>query len=87
MKTIRLLPLFVFTIAALHGEEPEKIKQPGAGAITFTGLKGWPGNWIAAEGTFMEGDTQRRAGVFIGPEFATVSRPIRLSPRRSRSAP
>ncbi|WP_235815616.1 site-specific DNA-methyltransferase [Cypionkella psychrotolerans] len=43
--------------------------------ITFTALKGWPGNWIAAEGTFMEGDTQRRAGVFIGPEFGTVSRP------------
>lgn len=43
--------------------------------ITLTSLKGWPGNWIAAEGTFMEGDTQRRAGVFIGPEFGTVSRP------------
>jgi adenine-specific DNA-methyltransferase len=43
--------------------------------ITFTSLHGWPGNWIAAEGTFMEGDTQRRAGVFIGPEFGTVSRP------------
>ncbi|MCV2867431.1 DNA methyltransferase [Defluviimonas sp. WL0002] len=43
--------------------------------ITFTSLKGWPGNWIAAEGAFMEGDTQRRAGVFIGPEFGTVSRP------------
>jgi len=43
--------------------------------ITFTSLHGWPGKWVAAEGTFMEGDTQRRAGVFIGPEFGTVSRP------------
>ena len=43
--------------------------------ITFTSLKGWPGKWVAAEGTFMEGDTERRAGVFIGPEFGTVSRP------------
>ncbi|KGJ16643.1 site-specific DNA-methyltransferase [Paracoccus sanguinis] len=43
--------------------------------ITFTSLKGWPGKWVAAEGAFMEGDTQRRAGVFIGPEFGTVSRP------------
>ena len=43
--------------------------------ITFASLKGWPGNWIAAEGPFIEGDTQRRAGVFIGPEFGTVSRP------------
>jgi adenine-specific DNA-methyltransferase len=43
--------------------------------ITFTALKPWPGNYIAAEGTFMEGDVQRRAGIFIGPEFGTVSRP------------
>ena len=43
--------------------------------ITFTSLHGWPGKWVAAEGTFMEGDTQRRAGIFIGPEFGTVSRP------------
>jgi adenine-specific DNA-methyltransferase len=43
--------------------------------ITFTSLKGWPGTWIAAEGTFLEGEVQRRAGVFIGPEFGTVSRP------------
>ncbi|MBJ3764391.1 site-specific DNA-methyltransferase [Maribius pontilimi] len=43
--------------------------------ITFTALKGWPGDHISAEGTFMEGDVQRRAGVFIGPEFGTVSRP------------
>ena len=43
--------------------------------ITFTSLTGWPGKWVAAEGTFMEGDVQRRAGVFIGPEFGTVSRP------------
>jgi adenine-specific DNA-methyltransferase len=43
--------------------------------ITFTALTGWPGTYISAEGTFMEGDTQRRAGVFIVPEFGTVSRP------------
>ncbi|EEW24376.1 site-specific DNA-methyltransferase [Rhodobacter ferrooxidans] len=43
--------------------------------ITFTALTGWPGTYISAEGNFMEGDTQRRAGVFIGPEFGTVSRP------------
>ncbi|PRX27493.1 adenine-specific DNA-methyltransferase [Meinhardsimonia xiamenensis] len=43
--------------------------------ITFTSLVGWPGRYICAEGTFMEGDVQRRAGIFIGPEFGTVSRP------------
>ena len=43
--------------------------------VTFTALKPWPGHYIAAEGSFMEGDVLRRAGVFIGPEFGTVSRP------------
>lgn len=43
--------------------------------ITFTALKPWPGRYICAEGVFIEGEGQRRAGVFIGPEFGTVSRP------------
>ncbi|MFV1877786.1 site-specific DNA-methyltransferase [Nioella sp.] len=43
--------------------------------IAFTALTGWPGRYICAEGVFMEGEVQRRAGIFIGPEFGTVSRP------------
>jgi adenine-specific DNA-methyltransferase len=43
--------------------------------ITFTSLTGWPGDYICAEATFMEGEAQKRAGIFIGPEFGTVSRP------------
>jgi adenine-specific DNA-methyltransferase len=43
--------------------------------ITFTSLAGWPGRYICAEGKFMEGDRERRAGILIGPEFGTVSRP------------
>jgi adenine-specific DNA-methyltransferase len=43
--------------------------------ITFTSLTGWPGNFVCAEGVFMEGEKQKRAGIFIGPEFGTVSRP------------
>jgi len=43
--------------------------------ITFAGLTGWPGRFICAEGVFMEGEREKRAGVFIGPEFGTVSRP------------
>jgi len=44
--------------------------------ITFSSLTGWPGEYICAEGTYTEGDsdTQKRAGIFIGPEFGTVSR-------------
>ena len=43
-------------------------------AIRFTSLQGWPGEYIGAEGVFAEGQTQRRAGIFLGPEFGTVSR-------------
>jgi adenine-specific DNA-methyltransferase len=43
--------------------------------ITFTSLTGWPGDFICAEGRFMEGEKEKRAGIFIGPEFGTVSRP------------
>jgi len=43
--------------------------------IAFTALTGWPGDYICAEGRYLEADKQRRAGIFIGPEFGTVSRP------------
>ena len=42
--------------------------------IRFTALTPWPGEYVAAEGRFMEGETERRAGIFIGPEFGTLSR-------------
>ena len=54
--------------------------------ITFTSLPPWPGRFVCAEGRYVEGGSvdedddaptrpERRAAVFIGPEFGTVSRP------------
>ncbi|HEV8242918.1 MAG TPA: site-specific DNA-methyltransferase [Candidatus Polarisedimenticolia bacterium] len=43
--------------------------------IQFISLTGWPGTWICAEGRYREGGREKRAGIFIGPEFGTVSRP------------
>ncbi|MDO8474819.1 MAG: site-specific DNA-methyltransferase [Candidatus Rokubacteria bacterium] len=47
--------------------------------ITFTALAPWPGDLVAAEGRYMEGEgaaaVERRAAIFIGPEFGTVTRP------------
>jgi adenine-specific DNA-methyltransferase len=43
--------------------------------IVFTSLVPWPGELVSAEGRYMEGETEKRAGIFIGPEFGTVSRP------------
>ena len=43
--------------------------------IVFTALKGWPGvRYINAEGRYMEGESERRAAIFIGPEFGSVTR-------------
>lgn len=47
--------------------------------ISLTSVSPWPGYLICAEGRYMEGDGQscaeRRAAIFVGPEFGTVSRP------------
>ena len=50
--------------------------------ITFTSLTPWPGTYIAAEARFQEGSTERRAGIFIGPEFGTVARPDMVAAAR-----
>ncbi|MCX6581300.1 MAG: site-specific DNA-methyltransferase [Candidatus Aminicenantes bacterium] len=47
--------------------------------ITFTSLTPWPGDLVCAEGRYIEGGKEtgkeKRAAIFIGPEFGTVSRP------------
>ena len=53
--------------------------------ITFTSLNAQPGRFVCAEGRYIEGGSvdgddvasgpEKRAGIFIGPEFGTVSRP------------
>ena len=45
--------------------------------IDFTSLTPWPGDLVCADGRYMEGTDEKRAAVFIGPEFGTVSRPDR----------
>ncbi len=51
--------------------------------IEFTSITLWPGDLICAEGRYVEGgigdgdeaEKERRAAIFVGPEFGTVSRP------------
>jgi adenine-specific DNA-methyltransferase len=42
--------------------------------ITFMALTSWPGDFVCAEGRYQEGKTEKRAAIFIGPEFGTVQR-------------
>ena len=47
--------------------------------IAFAAVTPWPGSYICAEGRYAEGrgaaGGEKRAGIFVGPEFGTVSRP------------
>ncbi|MGB3850342.1 MAG: site-specific DNA-methyltransferase, partial [Tunicatimonas sp.] len=47
--------------------------------INFSSLTPWPGRYVGAEGKYSEGTDEnapeKRAAIFIGPEFGTVPRP------------
>lgn len=43
--------------------------------IAFTSLTPWPGDLVCADGRYEEGSIEKRAAIFIGPEFGTVARP------------
>ncbi len=42
--------------------------------ITFTALTAWPGDLVCGDGRYLEGEAEKRAAIFIGPEFGTVLR-------------
>ena len=42
--------------------------------IDFVSMAPWPGHFVCAEGTYDESGTKKRAGIFIGSEFGTVTR-------------
>ncbi|WP_298311426.1 site-specific DNA-methyltransferase [Propionivibrio sp.] len=48
------------------------------GRISFTALTPWPGDLVCAEGRYLEGNSEtgsdKRAAIFVGPEFGTVQR-------------
>lgn len=49
-------------------------QQAKGDRIRFSSLAPWPGRYLCAEGRYMEGEAERRAGVMIGPEYGTVQR-------------
>ncbi len=54
--------------------------------LRFSSLHPWPGDFVCAEGRYLEGGadagTERRAGVFVGPEFGTLVRADLVSAAR-----
>ena len=43
--------------------------------IEFNSIVGWPGEYICAEAEYTEAESEKRAGIFVGPEFGTVGQP------------
>ena len=56
------------------------------GKIDFSSLTPWPGDLVCAEGRYAEGGNgsaaTRRAAIFVGSEFGTVTRPDLVSAAR-----
>lgn len=50
-------------------------QQAKSDTIHFSSLDPWPGSYVAAVGTYLDGaGVERRAGVLIGPEFGSLTR-------------
>lgn len=50
-------------------------QQEKRDTIRFNSVEPWPGNFLAAEGRYTDGDgREKRAGILIGPEFGTLTR-------------
>jgi adenine-specific DNA-methyltransferase len=66
-----------FVQVILDNLETSGVQQADKGdKITFSSLTPWPGARVCAEGRYLAADgKEKRAGIFIGPEFGTVSRP------------
>ena len=61
-------------LATAGVQQAHKEDRIAFGAVTL-----WPGAYICGEGRYVEGGgapgPEKRAGIFVGPEFGTVSRP------------
>ena len=75
-----------FTVMVLDNLKKSGVQQSDkADRLVFTSIKGWPGQFICAEGMVRQKsadeasdeDTapEKRAAILIGPEYGTVSRP------------
>ncbi len=69
-----------FSQLILENLKTAGVQQPHkADKIEFASVSAWPGRYVSAEGRYTEGNAEsgveKRAAIFIGPEFGTVSRP------------
>ena len=70
----------------------DNLKTAGVGntkkgeRLRFNALRPFPGRYVNAEGRYIQGDTEgspeRKAAIFIGPEYGTVSRSMIIAAAR-----
>ncbi|MGA7325406.1 MAG: site-specific DNA-methyltransferase, partial [Rhodomicrobium sp.] len=70
----------------------DNLKAAGVGntkkgeRLRFTALRAFPGRYVNAEGRYIQGDIEdipeRKAAIFIGPEYGTVSRSMIVAAAR-----
>lgn len=73
-----------FVQVILDNLQTSGVQQADKGdKIAFSSLTPWPGERVCAEARYLDGDlTEKRAAIFVGPEFGTVSRPDLVSAAR-----
>ena len=65
-----------FALMIIENLRTAGVQQPNKNdKIEFNSIQGWPGEYICAEAEYTEGESEKRAGIFIGPEFGTVGQP------------
>ena len=76
-STVDYSPTRDFATDILDNLRTAGVQQARKGdRINFSSVSGWPGGeYICAEGRYERSNRVRRAGIMIGPEFGTVSRP------------
>ena len=76
-STVDYSPTRDFATDILDNLRTAGVQQARKGdRINFSSISGWPGgDYICAEGRYERSNRVRRAGIMIGPEFGTVSRP------------
>lgn len=66
-----------FAQVMLENLKTAGVQQPDKkDKITFSSLEPWPGSYVCADGRYNDAASgaEKRAAIFIGPEFGTVSR-------------
>ena len=66
-----------FVQVILDNLQTSGVQQADKGdKVAFSSVIAWPGERVCAEGRYLDSDSrEKRAAIFVGPEFGTVSRP------------